>query len=232
MLPPITKTVFGLRFGPLWQIGGLLGAIVDDILRGSGTPFGPLTFPGSQEGPTVHRLVNPETNDSLTLTERDIILSMSNRKTLEAVEQLGEQFSTYVLGPIRRRISLRIVSRYGMILEFANCEEHLKTSIMKQYLGDESDARDIILRYSRRLPTDEATFRKDVSDYRNLIYTLVQDQKTASIGLDYQLYFEPALDTEDWKKKPFDQFVRNGTTYAGTSFESWLKRFLKSEQVA
>lgn len=233
MLLPISKTVFGIRFGPLWKIGGVLGAIVDDVLRADDTPFGPLTFPLSEEGPTTHRLFHPKTLDFLTLTERDIVLSMSNKSTLEQVEQLADQFATYVLGPIRRHMALRMVSRYGMLLEFANCAEHLKTSLMNQYLGEDADARDIVLRYSRRLPTEDAQYRKGVNDYRNLIYTLVQDQNNAAaISLDYQLYLDPALDTEDWKRKPFDQFVRHGIAYASGSFESWLKRFLNEDQVA
>lgn len=232
MLPPITKVALGVRFGPLWEISDVLGSIVDEILRSSNSPFGPLTFPATQEGIRFHRLSNDKTNDYLQLTERDIVLSMAGRGDLDSVQQLAEQFNTHVLGAIRRHMTLRLVARYGLLLEFANCADHLKTTLMKHYLGEDSDARELVMRFTRRLPVEEAYFRKDVNDYRHLIYSFMQDQETANISFDYQQYFDPALDGEDARKKPFDQFARGAITYVSGSFEGWLKRFLKEEQVA
>jgi hypothetical protein len=232
MLPPITKVAFGIRFGPLWQIGDSLGSIVDAILRGPNTPFGPLTFPHSVEGPTTHNLLNQQTGDSLTITERDVVLSMSKRDTLEAVHRLADQFEDYVIAPIRKRVELRLISRYGMLLDFANCADVLRAPLMKLYLGDDSEARDIQLRYSRRLATDEAYIRKDVNDYRNLIYTMIQDQESARISFDYQLYFDPPLDADDWKRRPFAYFVDSASRYIEGPFEKWFSRLLKEERVA
>jgi hypothetical protein len=232
VISPISKVVFGLRFGPLYQLGDALGAIVDDILRAPGTPFGPLVFPLSQKGLTTHVLHHNSRGDSLSITERDIVLTMAGSETLEQVDRLGEQFNAFVLGAVKRHMTMRMVSRYGMILELADVRSELRTSLMREYLGDDSDAHDISLRYSRRLQTEEAHFRKGVNDFRNLIFTLQQDQESALISLDYQLYLDPALDSEDWKKKPFDQFVRSGTSYASSSFDAWLSRLLKSPQVA
>jgi hypothetical protein len=232
MLPPITRVAFGIRFGPLWQIGDSLGSIVDAILRGSGSPFGPLTFPLSLEAPTTHQLLNQQTGDNLTITERDIVLTMSKRETLEAVQQLAGQFEDYIVQSVREHVELRLISRYGTLLEFAKCADMLRASLMKQYLAEDSDARDIQLRYSRRLPTEEVYIRKNVNDYRNLIYTLTQDQEKAGIGFDYQLYFDPALDAGDWKQRPFQQFVESACSYVAGPFEKWFKRLLKEERVA
>lgn len=43
---PATSIAMGIRYEPQWAVSDRKGAVIDRILRSSGTPFGPSVFPG------------------------------------------------------------------------------------------------------------------------------------------------------------------------------------------
>ncbi len=232
---PIERVSFGIRFGPRYGVGDVAGAIIDQILRGEGTPFGPEVFPETQLLPQEQRLTNPDTSELLVVSERDLLLSkIVKTRGVDEVSHLSRQFVRHVVEPAKALGQVTDVLRYGMLFHFAECSELLARPLAQHFLAEDCpEARDLGLRFSRRLPTDEAHFRKNVRDYKNLIYSLQQDEKgTSRISLDYQEYFDPPLDSVDWKKKPFENFAAAGVVFIERPFAEWVQKLLSKDKAA
>lgn len=232
---PIDRLAFGVRYQPHYEVMDLVGAIIDRILRSSGTPFGSSTFPLITRQPTAHTLLNNETGDTLTLTESDAILQMKidTRKTSE-IETLADHFATFVLDTLRNVAHLKSIIRYGVLFQLQECRASLQESPIEHFIkADFPDTRSMSLRFTRRLPVMEAIAKKNVSDYKNLIYTIKQTEKgEASIWLDYQEIFNPALGASEWSQRPFAQFVNQGIKYFLDEFQSWLRGLMEKTKAA
>jgi len=60
----VERVAFGVRFQPHFGILDCVGSVIDRILRSSGSPFGPSTFPlSTREAGGRHSLLNPQTGD-------------------------------------------------------------------------------------------------------------------------------------------------------------------------
>lgn len=96
---------------------------------------------------------------------------------------------------------------------------------VQHYLSLEfNEARSLQMRFTRRLPCLEARVKKNVDDFRNAIYTVEQDEGgNVNIRIDYQEYFKPVLDQEDWRKKPYPKFVGRSIGYFQGEFADWLR---------
>ena len=104
---------------------------------------------------------------------------------------------------------------------------------MKHYLHNDFDsANSLKLRFTRRLPVDEALAKKNVNDYRQAIYTVAQSEEAkVNINIDFQYYFDPALTDPKWAKDDFVKFSERGIVYLEGEFEEWLKK-LRDEKAA
>ena len=232
---PITKIAFGVRYEPQYAVMDRVGGVIDAVLRASNTPFGPKVFPLCQSAPSEYLLINPETNDSLKINQRDTILQLSfSTRELNHIEEIAVQFSQFVLKPLKEKCRVRNISRYGVLCYLAECSSSMKNLPVEHYLSkDFSNVQTLSLRFTRRLPSIEAVVKKKVSDYRNVIYTINQDDKEkVNISVDFQEYFEPVLDENDWTKKPFEKFVKNGLEYIEGEFEQWFTKLLETTKAA
>jgi len=231
----LKQVLFGVRYEPHYGVVDYLGTILDEVLRRKGTPFGPETFPNTTAEATEHILINPGTNDYLRINQQDTILQMGvGDRSLSRISELADDFETYVLEAIGETAGLSSIVRYGMVLQLEDVRTLFKTPPSVRYLGtDFPDARSLFLRVSRRLPAEEALIKKRVEDYRNVIY-MIHEAESGAIGIavDYQHYFSPALDTSEWKERPFHKFVENGLAYFEGEFRRWLDQFFKASEVA
>lgn len=231
----VERVAFGVRFQPHYEILDHVGSVIDRILRSSGSPFGPSTFPLSQREPGEHRLLNPETKDELKLNESDAILEMrvDTRKTSD-IETLGRHFSTFVLEILRQLVHLSDIARYGVVFRLEECHSVLQETPIEHFVQqDFRDARSLSLRFTKRLPVLEALVRKGVNDYRNVIYTVKQTEEVeVRIWVDYQEYFNPELNAKEWAQKPYEDFVSRGIDYLLGDFQNWLSKLFKKQQAA
>lgn len=226
---PITleRLAFGVRFEPQYRIGDRIGSIVDDILRRKGTPYGPTVFPFSESGQLSHRLLHPETGDRLTITQQDAILETNvHSADRQIIQGHARNFQSFILEPIRRAGIANII-RYGCLFNFGECSQQLAKNPLDVLLPTEPvRARDLALRFSTRLQTEDGHIKAGVNDYRNIIYSLQQDGNgQTSFSLDYQRYYDPCLDSEDWKPSEFSQFINGGLHYVCTVYADWLSHF-------
>jgi len=227
----IRRVALGVRFQPQFRVVDIFGELVDRILRSSGSPFGPSVFPLVRSNAMERVLVNEGTNESLHLNSRDAILEMNVDSTdFSDIERLAEDYSTYVLQNLRDLADLAGIERYGVLLKLDECRSELSQLPVEHYLSSEfAEARSLHFRFTRRLPCLEARVKRNVDDFRNVIYIVEQDEdNNVNIRVDYQEYFRPALDAADWRNKPYPKFVERGIDYFRGEFADWLRN-LQSE---
>lgn len=232
---PIESIAFGVRYQPRYEVMDQVGAIIDRILRSNGTPFGPTTFPLIHREPGAHVILNPDTESELRLTERDAILQMKidTRKTPD-IENLAEHYAKFVLDTLRDVAHLSSIVRYGVLFKLQECHSTLQETPAEHFIQpDFKDTRSLSLRFTRRLPVMEALARRDVNDYRNVIYTVKQTEEgEVRFWVDYQEYFKPELSAREWAQRPFIKFVDDGIKYFLEEYQRWLRKLTEKTEAA
>lgn len=229
--PLIIDTIaFGVRYEPQWRIMDYMGSLIDEILRTPGTPFGPERFTHSRREADEQILINNETEERLRFNATDTILEIRiDSYDLKDILAIAVEFENRVLDILREKVRLRKILRYGMLFKFKECSSELSSKPIEHFIdNDFKNTNTLDLRFSRRLAQDEAMVKSGVNDYRNLIYRFVQnDNSKVFITFDYQEYFDPMLDRDEWEKRKFSEFVNRGLEYYDGQFSSWLKKFVK-----
>jgi hypothetical protein len=233
---PISRAIFGVRYEPQFSITDYAGGVIDEILRAEGTRFGPSVFPGLDTAPNEQTLSNPETKNFLRINYQDCILgfSMDGSRRLDDLQQLGNDFATYVLQPLRQLTGLGNIIRVGMVIQLADAHKALKVKPIEKYLApDFSNATTLRMRFTRRMAAEEGFVKKGVDDYRNVIYQIAEEEDgSVAIALDYQHFYKPMLDGAEWDERPFDKFVKSGLDYFETEFQKWFISQTNSAEVA
>ena len=229
---PISRVTFGMRFEPQWKVFDYAGGILDTILRSDGTPFGPDVFSQTNTGLNERMLLSPEKQHILRLNQQDAILIWNvDTRSLDEVVTLARQFDEFVLTPLRIDVGLGMIYRYGMVLGLKQMTG-VKNPPLNRYLAHdftESSLTTLAMRFSRRLPALEAMWRKNVEDYRQVIYQVEESEKgEVQIAVDYQEYFKPLLDSSDWAKHSFTTFAEQGGVYFEQEASKWLKSFTEA----
>ena len=227
----VAGVAFGIRYQPRYRIMDRIGAVSDQILRTPGSPFGPDVFPTSAQRSNGRGLLNQETGDQLWISSHDTVLEMRiGDRSLDKVSALAANFEKYVLSELVKS-GLRDVLRFGFLTRFAECRSYFGELPVPHFLGaDATDATSLDLRFTRRLPSLSARVKRDVDDYRNLIYSVQQSQEgEVTVAIDYQEYFQPELDSKEIQKKSFPRFVDEGLSHLRQYFQKWLDRLSNHE---
>jgi hypothetical protein len=232
----IQQLAFGVRYNTQFKLLDRIGAVIEEILQADGTPFGPERFTLSDSAIYQYRLMNKEGDNSLTINTQDTILQLPMKTKNESqVDEWASDFQEYVLGPLRKIGGVRNIVRYGVLLRFKEEEANsFENPPIKRYLSAEfPSANSLAMHFSRRLAMDEALVKKRVNDFRNAIYSVVQvESGDVQVSIDYQQYFQPALDAREWDDRPFTEFVREGTRYVHGEFHKWFQKFTAVSEVA
>ena len=231
---PIAKAAFGVQYNPQYGVRDNIGRFIDRILDSE--PFGPDTFPLSRAGVHDHVLHNPETGDQLTVTQSDILLDVQLMATsLDKVLETAQKYDQIILKNLKSHCAVGGINRFGLLIRFdlLNSLEYECPTVryMDTDLGEA--ARTLALRFSYQLPTLEGFGRKGVEDYRNIIYSLNQDEgETFFLSVDYQQYFNPELSAAEWGKKPYSTFAEGAIFYHQNKVSSWIDRLAKPNKAA
>jgi len=231
----IATIAYGVRFTPLFGMMDKAGSIIDMILRTSGTPYGPKKFFSVRSNQVERALVNDKTNEYLRFTDRDIILELKiNSRKLNDIYNHAVNFENFVLKPIHNLVKLDKIQRYGILFKLSECNSQLVKTPIQHFLAPDIDnANSLSLSFTKKLPVLEAQVKKGVSDYRNVIYIAQQSEKgEVTLSIDYQKYYIPPLEYEEFKEKPFPDFVDSGISYYKKNYISWLDKLINSTEVA
>ena len=94
--------------------------------------------------------------------------------------------------------------------------------IIKSLTGQKITAPDNLeLRFSKKLATTEALWKKDIIDYHNVIATYHKNSEGLNIKLDYQTYFSPEISSIN--DLDFSKFIESAEEYRTKNFYSWNK---------
>jgi hypothetical protein len=93
-------------------------------------------------------------------------------------------------------------------------------------LKDFPRTNSLFMRFTRRIPVEEAFAKKRVDDYHTAIYAVEQAESGDVVfSIDYKDYFQPPLDAKEFADRPFSAFVDRGTEFIESEFGKWLKKF-------
>lgn len=232
---PLDQIAFGIRFSPRYEMLDNLGNVIDRILRSDGSPFNEKVFPYSDRDLRQHSLINPDTNDEIRLTDSDIILQKTiETREMSEVERVAKDYENYILNHINSVVKLKNIIRYGVLFRLDECSNVIKEPPAEHFLKqDFNDVNSLSLRFTRRLPVEEALARRDVDDYRNIIFTVKQTEEgKIQIWVDYQEFYIPLLGNREFNDKPFSKFVSRGIHYFYGEFQNWLTKLIGNNKAA
>lgn len=233
----IARLALGVRYEPQFRVFDFLGGLIDTVLRTENSPFGPKAFPSTETDGNERILVNNDTGNLLRVnqTESLLVWHFDATRNMDELFSLAKAFDNIVLSPLRDEVGIANVGRYGLVLRLSPIT-NVKVRPMEHYLAEDfpgGNLTTMAMRFTRRLPTTEAMWRKDVTDYRQVIYTVEEAESgTTAVSVDYQEYFRPALDKADWTKRPFSSFSDSAIEFFEGDVTKWLKRFTDSPVVA
>jgi hypothetical protein len=230
----IERITFGVLWQPRYEVLDSVGAVVDRILRAPASPFDSETFPTSGVDGKSQALINHVTGDQLRISEREIVLDTEVGTASSAdIVAVAANFMKYALRPLKEIAGVRSVVRHGFMVRTLPSLEDTSVKASAYFLPEFSDARDITVRFSRRLGVTEAIARKGVDDYRNVNYVVSQsDQGRTFLTIDYQDYFAPALAEVEWEQRDFTAFVRYGCEFVSADLAKWQQRFKARSRAA
>jgi hypothetical protein len=223
----ISQLVCGVRFEPQYSVLDRIGTVVDYILRSPGTPFDPNVFPLSTVGNLNHILHNKDNTASISITSQDLVLQLPlDTESLDQVREYISGYERFILEPMRNFANLQNIVRYGMVISISGNVSAFQTPPIQRYLSsDFPEATDLIMRFSKRLPTEAGMFRSHVENFRNVIFLAEQaGNGNVRLSLDYQLYFLPALVSKEHKSTPYPDFTEHGLRYFQNEFMGWVEK--------
>jgi hypothetical protein len=144
-------------------------------------------------------------------------------KDLKDILQVAKDFNHFILGPMHKIARLSRILRYGIVVRFQESSTEALQRPTQRYADCDPKPRDLGVRFSYRLPTEEGFSRKNVNDYRNLIFNIFENESgQVVLSFDYQKYFSPMLEASEITSHPFPAFVEDAIHYHRTDFAKWI----------
>jgi len=221
----LDSTVIGIRYIPTFKIADDFGSIADDILYTKNAFFSTKVFSHvTISGPFEMVFIDEKKkNDKLTINNANIILEMSfdESNVEEDLIHIRNAFKKEILYGVIKKYKIKEISRIGHITKRTLHSSKFSKDIVNAASKMEG-ARDLHLKFSKKIPVEEAIFKKDINDYNNIIHTIEKglDKDEFSVSLDYQRYYEPALESSD--DIEYDNFMKDADSYYFKEFYSWL----------
>jgi hypothetical protein len=208
----LTRVVFGIRFDNRFSLEDVLGEVVDDILGSDG--WGPERFAQIGYGPGGRQLFNESGSETINLTRNDAIFeSKVGAFSIEELSDMSEEFVGVIWSAVSNRLDKKpSINRYGCVVGF----DLPKTwDPIKALFNQESyETSEFVFRYSKRLPNEKGLTTAGVNDYNNAIVQVTFRGGKGNAFIDYQHYFDPALESERAKKDfSYTRFIDRAVSY-------------------
>jgi|GEM_PF-698776 len=219
--------VVGIRFRANFTIEDQLGKIVDTILYSNDSFFNPNIFPHVRAGVCQKHLVNPETDDRLTIDNSNFVLEIQfeneNGFMKSDYKKILENFDREIIKGVMTRYKIQQILRTGLIKRYLFPFKNLATSFVDKTIGKTLEGvNDINLSFSKKIPTPEAMAQRDVNDWCNAIFNIIKkaDSNEIFMSIDYQLYYNPFLEKASEIK--FIPFVNAAESFNQKKYLPWL----------
>lgn len=222
----IIGLTLGIRFNRSFRIPDISGDIIDNVLYGEKTPFGTNYFPRVQENSSREKtLFNPKTSEYLRINTDDIILGINIENNFEKkFEWLKSDVLTYFKDELFKTYEIKNIRRIGVIFSHKVEKTKKLTEAVAVFTENAvSDADNISVSFSKKASATEALFRKGVNDYKNRIYNFQELKEAIYADLDYQYYYEPAI--EDLRECFTEKILDDAKSFLENNFYAWLNKY-------
>lgn len=222
----IIGVTLGVRFNRSFRIPDISGDIIDNVLYSGKTPFGTEFFPKVQENSSREKtLFNPKSSEYLRINTDDFILGIEVSDNFDKkFDWLKNDVLPYFQNELFRAYEIKNIRRLGIIFSHKIGRNKKLTEAIASFTENEvSDADNINVSFSKKAPVTEALFRKGVNDYKNRIYNFQELKKAVYADLDYQYYYEPAI--EDLRECFADKILDAAKNFLENNFYKWLNKY-------
>ncbi len=224
--------VIGIRFRANFSVEDQLGNIVDTVLYSKDSFFNPSVFPEVYSDVNERVLVNKDADNHLRINSSNIILEMNLKDGLDRkyISRINDRFYHEIIRGIMKQYKITQINRVGYIKKYLFKIEELARGFLDKTLGNTLEGiNDIILRFSKRYPVQEALIKNGVKDYYNAIFNIVKRANTRDlfISVDYQRYFDPFLVSSS--QLEFKDFIKRAEDYNSKDFLTWLNKYCSNE---
>jgi hypothetical protein len=221
----LNSIVIGIRFRPNFAMQDKYGTILENILHDKKSYFNPNVFPKVRNEIDKRILFNPETNSYLSIDNENIILDFNvvDNPDKEIVDTICNAFDDQIIHNILKEYSILGINRIGYIKRYDFESKDLSSNFINKTIGGTLDGvNDIHLRFSKKIPDQNAIIKEDINDYHNAIYTVIKksDEDILTVILDYQKYFIPPVDR--YSQIEFDKFRTTAENYNNKNLLDWV----------
>lgn len=222
----IIGITLGIRFNRSFRIPDISGDIIDNVLYSDKTSFGTSFFPKVQENSSREKtLFNPKTSEYLRINTDDLILGVGVKNDFEKkFNWIKNDVLPYFQNELFKSYEIKNIRRLGIIFSHKIGKNKKLTEAVASFTENEvSDADNISVSFSKKASATEALFRKGVNDYKNRIYNFQELKEAVYTDLDYQYYYEPAI--EDLRECFTDKILDEAKKFLENNFYKWLNKY-------
>ena len=217
----------GIRFRANFSLEDQLGNIVDQILYGRDSFFGPRVFPSVISKVNEKVLVNDSSMDHLVINNSNIILEVNYGETFHQSDlaMLLQSFNNAIIDGVMKKYRVTEVNRVGLIYRYLFKLDKLADTFIDKTIGATLEGiNDINLRFSKKVPVPESLVKKGVNDYDNVIFNVIKraNKQELFMSVDYQKYFDPFLTSAS--EIEFENFVKKADSFNSGNYLNWLNK--------
>ena len=192
----VAGITLGIRYSRSFRIPDISGDIIDDILYHNSSPFSNDFFVRVQEQTNREKILSDtHTKNYLRINTDDLILGIEINENFEKqFKWINEDILTYFKERLFKEYQINNIHRIGIIYHHKVKKVKRLSNLVSDLTSNKIvDATNISISFSKKLPTSEALYRKNVNDYKNTIYEFFETKTSMNANLDYQYYFEPQI---------------------------------------
>jgi len=216
----INKIIFGIRYRRSFRVPDIAGEILDHVLNDKNSPFDADFFTEIADINKGQVLLN-KAGDLLSVDCDSLVLTTTVKCLEKEINRIRDSYYPYLLSIINK-FGVKNFNRLGMVFEHQIADSNLSGTVISQITNSKISSPEVFeLKFSKKLASTEALWKKDVIDYNNVIVSYLKNEDGMGIRLDYQSYFSPEISSVN----DLDAvgFVDSAIKYLRNTFYTWNK---------
>ncbi len=236
IIPIMTKiedNIFGLTIGIKYlrsfRINDISGDIVDEILHGENSPFDIEYFTDIEQNSNGEkRLLNPVTKNYLRINTDDIIFGVRVDKNFEEkYEWLIKTIIPYFRDILFTKFKIFNIARIGIVFhhKFPTLNNKKLEKFVSEFTSEKvPNAENINLAFSKKATSKNALQKKNIHDFKNLIFSIATKKNAYFAAFDYQFFFDPII--REITQADLNPIAKEAKDFLRTEFYSWLNSYV------
>jgi len=224
----IKELTLGIKFARTFRIPDIAGEIIDDILYSSKSPF-ESRFEQLEESNLrekrllTSKLLSNGKPEYLLINTENIILSIDTEgKFMSTYSWLkGDVFSFFSYLFLKYKI--KNINRIGIVFSHSMELKNISNIIEVLTKNEVLDINNLKINFSKKYVAEQSLYRKDLSDYKNAIFSFEQKESIYIASLDFQYFFDPVI--EDIRDCFSDRIFTDAHSFLSEKFYKWVEQY-------